>query len=86
MTVVALASLSLTACAGSGASYDTDNRLAIVPGDVKVCIYKLVPKPQEIKTKKQIAKVISDLKKSEAAKTDCGKRLINLYESQSWLH
>lgn len=84
---LALASLSLTACGGFGAAeFDAQKRLATLPGDLKACIYKLVPQPSSIQTKAQIAKVIADLKASENAKTYCGERIINLYESQMDLH
>ena len=87
LTLLALASLSLTACGGFGTErFDVQSRLAQLPGDIKVCISKLVPKPNEIRTKAQIARVISDLRISEASKTSCGKRLINLYESQKDFH
>lgn len=52
-----------------------------IPSDIKVCIFQTVPDPGSIQTKGQIVKVISDLKKSEKAKTYCGKRLIDFYES-----
>lgn len=52
-----------------------------IPTDVKICILQTVPDPGSIQTKAQIVKAITDLKKSEKAKTSCGVRLINFYES-----
>ena len=76
--------LSLSNCVGSGApaKFDGQSRLANLPMDVKICIMKVVPEPQNIKTKADIVKVITDLKRSEAAKSACGQRLISLYEAQ----
>ncbi len=34
-------------------------------------------------TKKEIVSLVSDLRKSEMGKTRCGKRLLNLYDSQA---
>lgn len=84
----AFLSLSLMNCAGSGAFDKVDTgapkqvrSLPAIPADVKLCIFTVVPDPGSIQTKEQIVKVMTDLKKSEASKTRCGKRLINFYEA-----
>lgn len=80
--------LSLTNCAGSGSFDKVDTgapkqvrSMSAIPTDVKICFIQTVPEPQNIQTKEQIVKVITDLKKSEKAKTRCGQRLIDFYES-----
>lgn len=71
--------MSLTACGESGTSV---TGRAPIPGDIKVCLNKLVPKPNEIKTKAQIAGILADLRRNDVSKTLCGRRLIALYEKQ----
>jgi hypothetical protein len=73
--------LTLTGCVNSSGRPIT---LATIPGDIKTCISQVTPNPPEGPwTKAVVVKFIADLKKSEASKTACGKRLIKLYESQS---
>lgn len=88
LTACAFLTLSLANCAGSGAFDKIDTgapkiarSMPAIPTDIKICIIRTVPEPQNIKTKEHIVKAITDLKKSEAAKTQCGKRLINFYEA-----
>lgn len=76
----ALMVLLLTGCAGSG------NRpgLAPIPSDIRVCFNRLVPKPGEgVMKKSDVVQLIADLKRSEQAKSQCGKRLIAWYETQA---
>lgn len=75
---IALALTSLTGCASSGLTVSA-SVLPPIPGDITTCINKIVPRPADIRTKQQVAKLIADLKRSEARKTYCGKRLIKLY-------
>ncbi len=51
-----------------------------IPSDIKVCINRLTPDREGALSKKEVFKWIADLKKSEKAKTACGKRLIKMYE------
>lgn len=77
---VVLLPMSLTACVTSGSS--GQNVLAPIPGDIPVCINKLVPQPEKIQTKADVAALIAEFRKNDVAKTYCGRRLIQLYESQ----
>lgn len=70
--------LSLSGCAGSGISIQASN-LPPIPNDIERCIRKVVPRPESVRTKKQAMRLIYRLKRSEFAKTRCGKRLIKLY-------
>lgn len=71
--------MTLTACVTSGPRVS----LAPVPGDIKVCFDKLVPKPKEgPMSRKDVVGLIGKLKKSELEKSLCGKRLIEWYETQ----
>lgn len=72
--------LTASGCAASGGKPDLSLALPPIPGDIRVCINKTVPQPERIKTKADVVRVITELKKSERAKTACGKRLINLYD------
>lgn len=75
--------MSLAACANSGENNLTANSvMPAIPQDIKTCINKVVPVPlKDIRTKKQIVAIIRALKRSEMAKTYCGRRLIALYEA-----
>ena len=78
----------LAGCATSGVhpqSPDGRFDLAAVPADIRRCFDEVVPRPAGDggMSQKQVTRVIADLKQSEKAKTDCGKRLLHLYDSQS---
>ena len=76
----ALMALMLTGCAASGGKPS----LPPVPGDIKVCFDRLVPKPKAgALTKRDVFRIIADLKRSELEKSSCGKRLIAWYEAQA---
>ena len=70
--------MSLTGCASSGLQIEASN-LPPIPADIERCIRKVVPKPSAIRTKKQAMRLIYKLKRSEFAKTKCGKRLMVIY-------
>lgn len=73
----ALTLLILSGCGPSGVA----KKLPPLPADLRKCFDTTVsaPSPGGM-TKAQIVALISALKRSETAKTDCGKRLIKLYE------
>lgn len=80
--------IALAGCETSGGSQaNPDGRfdLAAVPADIRLCFSEVVPRPagDGPMTQKQVAKLIADLKQSEKAKSDCGRRLIDLYDGQS---
>ena len=72
--------LTLGGCVTSGSN---GTSLAPIPGDIVTCFDSIVPAPkkQEL-TKKDIVRLIGDLKKSEMSKSQCGKRLIGYYDAQ----
>ncbi len=75
--------LTLTACAHSGSKPVETPRLAEIPGDLRACFDRLVPPPAGGDlTKQQIFEKIAELRKSDKAKSQCGKRLIAFYEGQ----
>ena len=75
--------MMLTGCVSSGTTKIEAPGLQPIPSDIKVCFTKLVPKPVSGEmTKRQIVKLLGELKKSELAKSQCGKRLIAFYENQ----
>lgn len=81
MLASALALTMLTACENSG---DGRITLAHLPGDIRLCFDKLVPAPPAgALSRQQIVQLISDLKRSELAKSQCGKRLIGFYDAQA---
>jgi hypothetical protein len=74
----------MTACASSGRLAGDSVALAPVPADLRVCFARLVPPPPPGPlTKKQVIRLIGELKASELAKSRCGKRLIAWYETQA---
>jgi hypothetical protein len=77
--------LLLAACAHLGgapvASKDHRVDLPPVPADLKTCFVGVTTLPPEAQWDAvTTTKVIIDLRKSEAEKTDCGRRLIRFYE------
>lgn len=72
--------MTLGGCVTSGSNGVS---LAPIPGDIAACFNSIVPAPkQDTLTKRDIVRLIGDLKKSEASKQGCGKRLINYYDTQ----
>lgn len=70
--------LTLTACVPFG---KTKLGLPQLPGEYDQCFSKKVAQPSAgTITKKQVFALIAALKKSETAKSQCGKRLISFYE------
>lgn len=84
--VSALAALTLTGCAGFGASKvptPEQTTLAPIPADMRVCFDTAVPKPPAGNlTRAQAFAIIAALKRSELMKSQCGKRLVQFYEAQ----
>lgn len=73
--------MTLGGCVTSGST--SSPSLAPIPGDIVTCFNSIVPAPkQDTLTKRDIVRLIGDLKKSEAAKSACGKRLIGFYDAQ----
>lgn len=72
---------TLTACATYG---NSDVTLAPVPGDLRACFDRLVSKPPGGDlTKKQMFRIVADLRASEESKSQCGKRLLAWYDAQA---
>jgi hypothetical protein len=58
--------------------------LAPVPGDLRICFDRLVPRPPGGDlTRKQMFRIVADLRASEDAKSACGKRLLAWYDAQA---
>jgi hypothetical protein len=56
----------------------------VLPADLQVCFDKKVPAPERgTKSKAQLIQLIAALKRSDDAKSDCGRRLIAFYENLS---
>lgn len=73
--------MTLGGCVTSGST--SSPSLAPIPGDIVACFNSIVPAPKQATlTKRDIVRLIGDLKKSEASKQGCGKRLINFYDAQ----
>lgn len=75
--------LTLSGCATFGNKVVAPAYPAL-PADLTVCFDKQVPAPKAGSlSKAQVIQLIAALKKSEAEKTECGRRLIAFYESLS---
>lgn len=58
--------------------------LAVVPADLRLCFDRLVPIPPQGKmSAQQVARLVADLRRSEVAKSRCGKRLLSWYDKQA---
>lgn len=77
----ALVALTLTGCVTSGRL--TKPVYPELPADLRVCFDEAIPAPHGPMTKGQVFGLIASLKKSETAKTDCGKRLVTFYDNVS---
>lgn len=74
--------MTLTGCVHSG----TSASLGPLPADLKTCFDRIVPRPGQPGTeltRQQIWRLVGDFRKSEIAKSQCGKRLIAWYETQA---
>jgi len=71
--------MTLSGCAHSTKSIDPYPAQP-VPIDIKLCINRMTEDRTGSLTKKEVFGWIAELKKSEKAKTACGKRLIKMYE------
>lgn len=70
----------LTACVGSGTKIKPE-ALPSLSGEFSRCFNREVPAPNAgAMTKRQVITLIGALKKSEKAKSLCGKRLITFYD------
>lgn len=75
--------LTLTSCATFG-NKTVAPVYPTLPADLRVCFQEQVPAPKAGPLSKgQVMNLIASLKKSEAEKTECGRRLIGFYESLS---
>lgn len=73
--------MTLAGCTSASLSVSD---LPPVPADIKACFAAKgvpMPNPGVKMTRKQVAKLVADLKVSEIEKTSCGRRLIAWYES-----
>jgi len=69
----------LSACVSSGSKGGA--QLPDIPADVRQCFNQIVPKPPAgAMTDGDVILLVSKLKRSEAQKTDCGRRLIAWYD------
>lgn len=79
--VSALLALTLTSCVTSGLTKPSYPEL---PADLRVCFDQTVPVPAKgPMTKGRVIFLISALKRTDAVKTDCGKRLVAFYDNVS---
>ncbi len=78
LTAPVLILLTLTACVHS--SNRPDTAPSPIPSDIKICINKMTEDRKGGLSKKEVFGWIAELKRSERAKTACGKRLIKMYE------
>lgn len=79
----ALVTMTLSGCASFG-SKAIEPSYPTLPVDLQTCFDTTVPAPKPgPMTKRKVIMLIAELKKSEAEKTECGKRLIAFYESLS---
>lgn len=76
--------LLLTACETSGTGSSTIKYdLAGVPNDIRSCFTKLTGKPQKgVMSEREAAALIAALRKSEVRESNCGKRLLAIYDGQ----
>lgn len=80
--MVVLMGVMLTSCASFGPKQVYNPSLPEIPADIRICFETTVAKPKAgPMDKPAVFKLIAALKKSEAAKTDCGKRLIQFYDN-----
>lgn len=78
----ALLALTLTGCASSGAIPKPRAAPPPIPAGIEACLKATTPPPKAgPMTKADVFALVAKLKKSEAAKTACGKRLILFYET-----
>jgi hypothetical protein len=71
-----LTAMTLASCATSGTA-----KLPALPADLAGCFDRLVGAPAKgALTQGQVFTLIAELRKSEAAKSQCGKRLIAFYD------
>jgi hypothetical protein len=74
----------LSACETSGTNVPLKYDLAAVPGDIRVCFVQVTGKPQSgVMTQKEVVALVGNLRSSEVSKTNCGRRLLALYDKQS---
>jgi hypothetical protein len=82
----ALLSLTLTNCASSGQAPGKGSRIKLsdIPPDIRACLAKEVPAPLPGEmTRERASKLIFAFRKSDYAKSKCGKRLIAWYDAQA---
>lgn len=78
--------LLLTLLTGCETSLQNNPRisLAAVPGDIRACFTRMTGAPMPgTMTQRQIVQLVTDLRRSERAKTQCGRRLLNIYDTQA---
>lgn len=76
--------LALGACVTTGTGTKINANLPTVPADIRTCFDKLVPAPMVTKlTNRDLVQLVADLRASEYAKTDCGKRLLAFYDAMT---
>ncbi|MPZ19512.1 MAG: hypothetical protein GEV06_16570 [Luteitalea sp.] len=52
-----------------------------MPADVQTCFSQYVKAPKGPLSKRAVVRLIAELKRSEVAKSRCGRRLIGFYNS-----
>ena len=86
LPVFALLLMTLTNCASSGQapSKGTKIRLSDIPPDIRACIQKEVPAPLAGEmSRERAAQLMAAFRKSDYAKSQCGKRLMGWYDAQA---
>jgi hypothetical protein len=76
----------LANCASSGQAPGKGSKikLADIPPDIRACLAKEVPAPLPGEmTRERASKLIFAFRKSDYAKSKCGKRLIAWYDAQA---
>jgi hypothetical protein len=77
-----LPALALAGCVTTGSGTKITAQLPDVPADIRTCFAKLVPAPVATKlTNRDLVQLVADLRASEYAKTDCGRRLLAFYDN-----
>jgi len=76
-----MAALALASCTGSVVSSELRAIMPAVPAHLKAC-FRNVQLPKDASDAKSARELIVKLRKSELAKTRCGKQAIAFYETQ----
>lgn len=80
----ALLCVSLGGCLTTGSPKHISAALPEIPADVRSCFTTLVSAPGAARlTNRDLVQLVADLRRSEYAKSECGKRLLNYYDTMT---